>query len=718
MFTPVSFRAMIGSFQDRVLTRSGRRELASRPRHADRARARLQLEGLEARCLMSGISGMSTFPTPSQGTTGPNPTVGITTGPDGNVWFTENTFSKIGMINPATDAITEFPTPTANAGPYGITAGPDGNLWFTENAAGKIGMINPATGVITEFATPTKNSDPLDIVAGPDGNLWFTENGASRIGMINPATHTITEFKTPTKNSGPFGITAGPNGNLWFTEEFANNIAEINTTTHAITEFPIPVSESLPESVTVGSDGNLWYSAVNTNCLGTFNLATHAFTQFVVLGAVAGIVAGPDGNVWFTESADSNNLDIGCINPTTDVIEEYPGSLPVYRPYGLTTGPDGNLWFTEYRAQCSVGVANLNSSQLVVTQPPPASITAGSTVSLTVTAEDSTGKPITSFNGTVTVALGDDTNDCCEGALGGVLSVAAIAGVATFSGLTLPLNEAGSFFSLYTSGGGFGWGLTNTIAITPAAAAQVVITAQPPSSVTAGSSFGLQASIEDPYGNLVNLSGNVVALALANNPSGASLGGTLSATTSNGVATFSGLTLTAAAAGYTLQVSSSGLSSATSSAITVTPAAAAQVVISEQPPTSVVVSSDFALIAAIEDAYGNVETSSSGTIKVALDNNPGSAKLGGTLSVKASKGVAAFSGLTLNKVGTGYTLELTSSGLSTAVTNAIAVTTSGANVAPSAASAAIAPDPLLAPLVLESLDVSGGLAGKKRGLLG
>ena len=179
--------------------------------------------------------------------------------------------------------------------------------------------------------------------------------------------------------------------------------------------------------------------------------------------------------------------------------------------------------------------------------------------------------------------------------------------------------------------------------------------------MTAGSGFGLQASIEDAYGNVVTSASNTVSVALANNPTGATLGGTLSATAIDGVATFSGLTLTKAAAGYTLGVSSSGLSSATSSAITVTPAAATQVVITSEPPASVVVNASFGLIAAIEDAYGNVETSSSSTVKVALDNNPGGAKLGGTLSVKASKGVATFSGLTLNKAGTGYTLELTSS---------------------------------------------------------
>ena len=60
--------------------------------------------------------------------------------------------------------------------------------------------------------------------------------------------------------------------------------------------------------------------------------------------------------------------------------------------------------------------------------------------------------------------------------------------------------------------------------------------------------------------------------------------------------------------------------------------------------------------------------------RLALASKPAGAKLGRTLSVKASKGVAPFSGLTLNKVGTGYTLQVSSSGLSGAVSNAINVT--------------------------------------------
>jgi virginiamycin B lyase len=45
--------------------------------------------------------------------------------------------------------VTEFPT-APERGPYGIAAGPDGNLWFTENSGNRIGRITQ-NGQITEF---------------------------------------------------------------------------------------------------------------------------------------------------------------------------------------------------------------------------------------------------------------------------------------------------------------------------------------------------------------------------------------------------------------------------------------------------------------------------------------------------------------------------------------------------------------------------------------
>ncbi|HXB67737.1 MAG TPA: hypothetical protein VNY05_05810 [Candidatus Acidoferrales bacterium] len=114
----------------------------------------------------------------------------------------------------------EFLIPGAASSQFNeITSGPDGNLWFTENSNNKIGRMTTG-GVVTEFALATPNSFPRGIATGSDGNIWFTEMGvpfanSGRIGRITPA-GVITEFTVLTLFSTPTGITPGPDGNLWF----------------------------------------------------------------------------------------------------------------------------------------------------------------------------------------------------------------------------------------------------------------------------------------------------------------------------------------------------------------------------------------------------------------------------------------------------------------------------------------------------------------------
>ena len=53
-----------------------------------------------------------------------------------------------------------------------ITTGPDGNLWFTESNTNQIGKFSPVNNKITEYNVPlsgTTNTDPDSITVGPDG---------------------------------------------------------------------------------------------------------------------------------------------------------------------------------------------------------------------------------------------------------------------------------------------------------------------------------------------------------------------------------------------------------------------------------------------------------------------------------------------------------------------------------------------------------------------
>jgi hypothetical protein len=66
------------------------------------------------------------------------------------------------------------------------------------------------------------------------------------------------------------------------------------------------------------------------------------------------------------------------------------------------------------------------------------------------------------------------------------------------------------------------------------------------------------------------------------------------------------------------------------------------------------------------DGNGNLLTSSTAAVTVAIGANPGSGALAGTSTVDASGGVGSFPGLSINQTGSGYTLGATSPGITPA----------------------------------------------------
>lgn len=291
--------------------------------------------------------------------------LGIVTGPDGSLWFTESFGNKIGRITPS-GTFTEYPIPTPNSSPAGIaTGGNPVDIWFTENAGNKIGRITPS-GIFTEYPIPAPGL-PWGIVEGPDGNMWFTEVGSNKIGRLTPA-GVLTEFAIPTLNSKPEGIVKGPDGNLWFTEKDGNKIGRI-TTSGAITEFALPSPASDPWSITVGPDGALWFTEGNGR-IGRITTAGE-ITEYAITapGFPYDIVAGSDGNLWFTESSSNK---IGRITPA-GVITEFNVPTAGAQPWGIARALDGTLWYTE-RGGNKIGNI-LPTDTTGVTQAPAQGIT-------------------------------------------------------------------------------------------------------------------------------------------------------------------------------------------------------------------------------------------------------------------------------------------------------------------------------------------------------
>jgi virginiamycin B lyase len=196
----------------------------------------------------------------------------LTVGPDGNIWFTEQSANKIGrLLSYAPNTITEFNVPALNANPGGIvSAERKDELWFVEEGAGNnLGRITTA-GVITEFAIPTAAAVAHGVVAKGTTTV-FTESAANKIGVFNQTLETFTETVVPTQFGQPWGIALGPDGGFWFTENLGNKIGRLNGV-GSIVEYTIPTASSSPGAIIRGEQNDLWFVEEGAHKLGRVRL--------------------------------------------------------------------------------------------------------------------------------------------------------------------------------------------------------------------------------------------------------------------------------------------------------------------------------------------------------------------------------------------------------------------------------------------------------------
>ena len=121
----------------------------------------------------------------------------------------------------------------------------------------------------------------------------------------------------------------GPGGKLWFAGQDAGGTWAIGsiTTSGAITRFHDPAINNV-EGVTAGPDGALWFTNTAANSIGRMTTAG-AVTSFTdsSISHPGGITTGPDGALWFTDRGEPSPIEpvgdgIGRIT-TTGVVSKF-----------------------------------------------------------------------------------------------------------------------------------------------------------------------------------------------------------------------------------------------------------------------------------------------------------------------------------------------------------------------------------------------------------
>jgi streptogramin lyase len=121
--------------------------------------------------------------------------------PDGAVWFVDPTNESLGRVEPS-GIVQDFTVPNIGSS---ITTGADGNVWFTSNGAQDWIRRFTMPETITRY-TPVFSGGvgPQEIAAGVHGDLWFT-NGYYSVARVGHFVVPLTpvDLEAPSISGSP-----------------------------------------------------------------------------------------------------------------------------------------------------------------------------------------------------------------------------------------------------------------------------------------------------------------------------------------------------------------------------------------------------------------------------------------------------------------------------------------------------------------------------------
>ena len=366
----------------------------------------------------------------------------------------------------------------------------------------------------------------------------------------------------------------------------------------------------------------------------------------------------------------------------------------------------------------TITVGAAAATQLAFNPATPGPGTAGSSIpNVAVQVEDNFGNVVTTASGSVIMSIKSGSPQ--SSFTSGTTTVSVSSGVANFTNLVV--DTLGSYTLTATPSSISG--VTNPVnsnafTVNPAVASKVAITPSPPSATASSTTnVTLSLQLQDQFGNNATSSGTTTltlstssAMGFFATSSGTSgtLGGTISVSFTPGVGTGTTHYGDETAATPTI-TATNGSSTWGTTTVTITAGAATQLAFNPATPGPGTPGSSIPNVAVqVEDSFGNVVTTASGSVIMSIKSgSPQSSFTSGTTTVSVSSGVANFTNLVVNTLGS-YTFTATPSSIS-GVTSPVDSNAFNVNTAPTIATVSPSSGPTSGgtPITITGTNLSG-----------
>ena len=172
-------------------------------------------------------------------------------------WVNQAVWSADGSrILTAGDDGTVFDAPRGR-GPYGITTSPDGDVYFASLAGSYVGHINPTTGETTVLEPPTADQGARRVWSDSHGRIWVSEWNAGQVAVYDPAKGDWDEWKLPGSSPRAYAVYVDDGDRVWLSDFGGNAVVSFDPETQKFEVSDLPSSPGNVRQIH-GRPGEIW----------------------------------------------------------------------------------------------------------------------------------------------------------------------------------------------------------------------------------------------------------------------------------------------------------------------------------------------------------------------------------------------------------------------------------------------------------------------------
>ena len=182
----------------------------------------------------------------------------------GHVWFTGQN-GVYGRVDPGSGEVQVWDAPRGR-GSYGMTTTPDGQVFYASLAGSHIVQIDLASAAATVIEPPTANQGARRVWSDSKGNIWVSEWNSGNVSRFDPKTKSWQTWKLPGERPRTYAVYVDENDAVWLSEWSANAVVRFDPETQKFRSFPSDKSGANVRQI-LGRKGEVWAPESGTDRL-------------------------------------------------------------------------------------------------------------------------------------------------------------------------------------------------------------------------------------------------------------------------------------------------------------------------------------------------------------------------------------------------------------------------------------------------------------------